>query len=39
MVRDYISREAAINKIMGNIVHQDSRDANFHNWIIFGKEK
>lgn len=28
---DYISREAAINKIMENIVHQDSHDINLHN--------
>ena len=28
---EYISREAAINKIMENIVHQDSHDVNLHN--------
>lgn len=28
---EYIDREAAINKIMGNIVHQDSHDVNLHN--------
>lgn len=28
---DYISRAAANNKIMENIVHQESHDANLHN--------
>ena len=28
---DYVSKAAAINKIMGNIVHQDCHDANLHN--------
>lgn len=28
---DFISRGAAINKIMENIVHQDSHDNNLHN--------
>ena len=28
---EYISRAAAINKIMENIVHQDSHDTHLHN--------
>ncbi len=31
MPGDFISRAAAINKIMENIVHQDSHDTNLHN--------
>lgn len=31
MSGEYISRGAAINKIMENIVHQDSHDTNLHN--------
>lgn len=31
MVGDYVSKAAAINKIMENIVHQDSHDVNLHN--------
>lgn len=31
MSGDYVSKAAAINKIMENIVHQDSHDVNLHN--------
>ena len=31
MSGDYISKAMAINKIMENIVHQDSQDVNLHN--------
>ena len=31
MSGDYVSKATAINKIMENIVHQDSHDVNLHN--------
>lgn len=31
MTKKYIEQEAAINKIMENIVYQDSHDVNLHN--------
>lgn len=31
MSGDYVSKAVAINKIMENIVHQDSHDVNLHN--------